>query len=140
MALVFYLDTSIWRDYLDDRSDGVLPLGEFAFQFLKKCREQKDRILYSELVIHELSRHLSQDKIKPVFDDWADVLQRVTISKKQFDESERMAKSQNIHSADALHAVLARDNHAVMITRDSHFQNIKDLVTAVKPEEFIFDD
>jgi len=38
---------------------------------------------------------------------------------------------------DALHAVLARDNKAIMVTRDKHFDELLDITKYKKPEEII---
>jgi len=39
--------------------------------------------------------------------------------------------------ADALHAVLARDNSAVMVTWGRHFLELMDIVEVRKPEELL---
>ena len=62
----FYVDTNIWLDYFQNRSDGLRPLGEFAFLFFKKCIENKHTLIYSDLIENEL-----YSKIKPkVFQDF----------------------------------------------------------------------
>ncbi len=38
---------------------------------------------------------------------------------------------------DALHAVLSRDNGAVLITRDAHFELLSFMVEVKKPENLI---
>lgn len=47
----FYLDTSIWRDYFEDKKNGIKPLGEFAFQFLRQCIEKGVEIIVSDIVV-----------------------------------------------------------------------------------------
>src|SRR3989344_1076940 len=63
----FYLDTSIWIDYVEDRGDGIRPLGEFAFRFLKYCEERDLEILVSDIVILELQKILSKERINEGF-------------------------------------------------------------------------
>ena len=55
----YYFDTSIWRDYYENRSDGLRPLGDFAFELLKKIKALRDTVLYSELTIKESGREIS---------------------------------------------------------------------------------
>lgn len=35
------------------------------------------------------------------------------------------------------HVILARDNNAIMVTRDEHFYKLTDIVSVKKPEELI---
>ena len=37
---------------------------------------------------------------------------------------------------DVLHALIARDNEAILITQDKHFRKLKDIVLVKKPEDF----
>lgn len=87
----YYLDTSIWRDYFENRTDRFRPLGEWAFLFIKKAVQNSDLILYSGCLAF----------------------------------------------GDTLHTILARDNKAIMVTRDKHFYKLKDVVCIKKPEELI---
>lgn len=47
----YYLDTSIWRDFYENRTDRFRPLGEWAFELFRKIIREKSIVLYSELVI-----------------------------------------------------------------------------------------
>ena len=38
---------------------------------------------------------------------------------------------------DALHAIIARDNNLQLIATDPHFEKLKDITTAKKPQDFI---
>lgn len=136
----FYLDTAIWRDYFEDRKDGIRPLGEFAFRFLKDCEKKGCIVLYSETVVHELKRDYSDERIQQVFSPFRHFLEVVPISKEQYLESKKLAKLKNeSHESDILHSILARDNNAVLITRDFHFETLRDIVEIKVPEEVTFD-
>src|SRR3989344_2372062 len=129
MGEKFYLDTAIWRDYFEDRKDGIRPLGEFAFQFLKNCEKKGCKVLYSELVVYELKRDYSDEKIKMVFSSFQNLLVKVNISHEQHLEAKELTKQKkDSHQSDILHAVLARDNKAVLVARDVHFECLRDLV------------
>src|SRR3989338_7097720 len=91
MAERVYLDTSIWRDYFEDRKDNLRPLGEFPFQFLKECKNRKIYVIYSGLVISELRREFSESKIQEMFSFFEDILIRVDESSEQLSESRSLA-------------------------------------------------
>ncbi len=136
----FYLDTAIWRDYFEDRKDALRPLGEFAFQFLKNCEKKNCSVFYSEVVVYELKRDYSDEMIKQVFSSFEHFLGIVPISNEQYLESKKLAKVKTeSHAADILHAIIARDNKAVLITRDFHFETLRDIVEIKAPEEVTFD-
>lgn len=135
----FYLDTSIWRDYFEDRKDNLKPLGEFAFQFLKKCEKNDWVVLFSELVIQELKPYYSSERIVEVFSSFKQFLLEVSISNDQILEARKiLAFTKETHLKDIIHAILARDNKAIMITRDRHFDALSDFVKVAKPEDIYF--
>ena len=51
------------------------------------------------------------------------------------EEAKKIATERNIPVGDALHAIIARDNNLVLVTRDKHFENIEDISKHFKPEE-----
>ncbi|MFT7615376.1 MAG: putative nucleic acid-binding protein [Candidatus Woesearchaeota archaeon] len=53
-------------------------------------------------------------------------------------QSAKIAGVENkISLGDALHAILARDNNCILVTRDKHFQKITPICIPYKPEEII---
>lgn len=135
----FYLDTAIWRDYFEDRRDGIRPLGEFAFQFLKSCERNGCEVLYSGLVVQELKSDYSKERVAEVFSSFRHFLVEVPISNGQISEARKISSSvKGTHLKDALHAILARDNKAVMVARDWHFGPLEYLVKIAKPEDIHF--
>jgi len=135
----FYLDTAIWRDYFEDRRDCLQPLGEFAFQFLKNCEKEGCEVLYSELVTRELLAYYSEERVKQVFSSFSGILRLVEITKEQADEVKIIRnKTPGAHNADILHAIIACDNEAILITRDRHFEALTGIVRVLKPEEVTF--
>ena len=67
----------------------------------------------------------------------ADLLFKVNIGNTQWKEAHRLARAFSVPSGDALHAILARDNVSILITRDAHFQRLSDICTIKKPEELV---
>ena len=137
MARRFYADTAIWRDLHENRKDKSKNLGEFAFKLFKKIRINKEKILYSDFVVEELSHAYDKQTINKLFKDVSELLEKVEINEKQLKEADDLSKKLNIPLGDAVHGVLARDNNAIMVTRDRHFRKLKDKITVKKPEDLI---
>lgn len=135
----FYLDTSIWRDYYEDRSDGYKPLGKFALQLLFKIIKDLNPINYSDFVVEELRIKYSNEEIIAILSIFyhLNLLVKVPISKEQAKEASVICKKRNIPFGDALHAILARDNKSIMVTRDKHFQKLKDIAEIKNPEDLL---
>lgn len=63
------------------------------------------------------------------------LLEDVSITDKQVNEARKIAREREVPKGDTLHAVLARDNNGVVITRDQHFDLLQDIVKSLMPEE-----
>ena len=133
----FYVDTSVWLDFLEDRADGIRPLGELAFQFFKKCVESECTIIYSELVVSEL-KEFKQSFEEAISNIGLRAVEAV-ISGKQKNEAKSVARHAGVSPNDALHSILARDNNAIVITRDRHFEELRTIAESRFPEQVIFD-
>lgn len=138
MVVRLYVDTSIWRDYFEDRSDGIRPLGEFAFQFLKKCKEEKVQIIVSDVVLKELSLLFTETEFKIRISEFLEIIVMVERSKEQTAEALQLLEKPNrkFPLFDIVHAIIARDYNAVLISRDRHFAEIGICETGF-PENFI---
>ena len=135
----YYLDTSIWRDYYENRSDSSKQLGRLALQFLLKIIKEDNLILYSDLVVQELMIKYSKEEISNILSIIynLNLLVKISISKEQAKEAADLCRKRNVPFADVLHAILARDNRAVMVTRDRHFQRLIDIADIKKPEDLL---
>ncbi|MBU2101012.1 hypothetical protein KKG83_00365 [Candidatus Micrarchaeota archaeon] len=123
----FYLDTCIWRDYFEDRKDNLKPLGEFAFQFLKKCIKENAVIFVSDLVIEELKKDYSLEQIELMFSDFKHLIVRTVYSREQAKEAFQFQRNtkKKFPLSDVLHSIMSRDEKAILVTRDKHFEEIK---------------
>ena len=132
----FYLDTSVWRDYFEDRTDGTRPLGEFAFGFLLKCEKEKHTILVTKEVTKELLAYYSEEKVKEVFLRFNKMIVEIEYNKKQVSEARNfwLKTNKEFPFSDILHSIIARDNDSLLISRDKHFDEI-DIVECLMPEE-----
>ncbi len=141
MAKRFYLDTAIWRDYFEDRSDGTRPLGEFAFQFLRKCGENNAIVFVSDVVVLELKIRFSEQQSKEIFSSFESMITWLDASAKQTSKAreEWRKRDKALPFKDVLHAIIARDNHAILIARDKHFfDQLFSIVEVQKPEDVDF--
>lgn len=142
MLKKFYLDSCIWRDYFEDRKDGIKPLGEFAFQFLRKCRKEKSKVIVSDAVVFELQARLSKERVKEIFSSFSSIILKVAVNDKQVSEARKEWKKRNkqVPFKDVLHAIIAKDNKAILVTRDRHFfDGLSSIVQVEKPEDITLD-
>ena len=137
MSSKYYVDTAIWRDLHENRKDKSKNLGELAFELFKKIRANKEKIIYSGFVVEELSHAYDKQTIDKLFKGVSELLEKVEINEKQVKESISLSKELKIPFGDSLHGVLARDNDAIMVTRDRHFRKLKDKIIIKRPEELI---
>jgi len=134
----YYLDSCIWIDYFENRSDRFRPLDEWAFSLIKNIIENNDVIIYSNLVKEELAELYSEEQIRNIFSIVPKLLLiKVAIKESHIKEAITLSKRLKIPAKDATHAILARDNNAIMVTRDKHFYELKNEVFIVKPEDLI---
>lgn len=129
----FYFDTSIWIDFHEKRGEN----GEVAKKLFRKIIEKDNIISYSELIVAELKRlGYTKDEINVILAiAKPDNLRRVHIYQEQIDEARRLAKQRNVPKADALHAILCRDNDAQLISRDKDYEKLKHITKAKLPED-----
>lgn len=138
MPKTYYLDSCIWRDYYENRfGQKGKPIGEFALRFLTKVIENKNILLFSELTIKELKIYLSDNEINNMLSILfcSNILRKIDISNEDYKKAKEIAISRGIPHSDAVHAVAAMRNNAVLVTRDRHFDKLKDIVEVKKPEE-----
>ncbi|MFH1332545.1 MAG: PIN domain-containing protein [archaeon] len=134
----YYLDSCIWRDYFEDRKDRFRPLGEWDFMLIKKIVDNNDLVLYSDSVQDELSLFYSGEQIKNLLSIVPNsLLVHLKASTDQIDESVKLSKRVGIQKMDVLHAILARDNKAILVTRDKHFYELSEYLIIKKPEDLI---
>ena len=133
-----YLDTSIWVDLYENRIGfNQEPLGDFAWKLLSIIKTKKETLVISDLLIRELEMNYSIEEINGMMKLFEDILERITITKKQRDEAKQIAEERNLPPGDVLHAILARDHNCILVTRDKHFKQLEDISPHFKPEELI---
>lgn len=133
----YYLDTSIYIDYYENRVDRFRPLGDWAHRLLALIEAKNAVLLISDLLISELESHLSKEQVKELLETYDGVIKKVKFIDKQLKEAREIANKRKIPLGDALHAIIARDNKALLVTRDHHFEELADITLSKKPEDLI---
>jgi len=120
----YYIDTCVWIDFVEERTD---------IDIFAKCVLNEDIVMVSEMLFVELQKNSSGSKVHMIIDLLRSkaLLTNVNVNREQIRESERIAAKRNVPRADALHAILTRDNDAVFVTRDKHFLMLRDLCTVL---------
>ena len=105
---------------------------------LRAIIEDNDIILYSEIVEDELRKAYSQKEITDIFSLVPpEIFIKVEISENQRKEAFYLSRKLKMFFKDVLHAVLARDNNALLVSRDKHFYELQEYVEIKRPEDLI---
>ena len=131
----FYLDTSVWLDfYLKRRKNG-----EIAKKLISKIIEKNKIIIYSDNILMEFKRlRMHESEINEILRILKPKnIQRVHITKEQIIEMNKLARQREVPKNDALHSILARDHEYQLVSRDKHFEKLKDITIPKRPEELI---
>jgi predicted nucleic acid-binding protein len=138
MPCSYYIDACIWIDYFEMRNDKFRPLGEWAFKLIKKAVEDDMKIVLSDHLFLELRNRYSAETIRKIFEILPEqTILNITTNDRQANEAFKLKVKLNIPFGDALHAILARDNDAILVSRDKHYQELSEEVVIKKPEDLI---
>lgn len=134
----YYIDTCIWRDYFENRSDNFRPLGEWAFKLIHKIISNEDLIIISDHLIKELEIRYSKEEIRNILSIIpSQLFVYKNISTRHIAYSKQIKKKYKIPWADALHAAIAKESQALLITRDKHLEELYPDFEIKKPEDLI---
>jgi len=125
----YYFDTSIWLDFFEDRNEPDFPKGELVQQLIRKIVLDNGNIVYSDIHLLELENiGYSPYEIEELFKPLKPILILVESTEKQQRRAGEIASQRKIPKGDVLHALLARDMNASMITHDKHFKEVEDII------------
>jgi predicted nucleic acid-binding protein len=134
----YYFDTSIWLDFFENRNEPNFPKGKWARKLIDKIIKEDSKIIISDNIIYELKvLGNSQYEINDMFKPFKQIFIFTESTKKQLGKSKDLSFKRKIPKRDALHALIARDNKAILITLDEHFRKISDIIKPKKPKDFI---
>jgi predicted nucleic acid-binding protein len=134
------VDSNIFLDYYLDRKDSLLPLGEFAFQFIKKAVSCEYFVIVCDLILEELEKILKikrEQVMRLIFSDLEkkQKLFIVEYSDELALNAKRIALKRSLPLNDCIFALIAKENNAFVVSRDRHFHELADLIMCKKPEE-----
>ncbi len=134
----YYLDTSIWLDFFEKRNEPNLPKGTWAIKLIEKILKENSKILYSDLTMIELgSTGYSIYELEDMLLPFKAQLIFVEASKIEIGKGRDLSQKREIPKGDTIHALIARNNHAILVTLDEHFQKLADITKPHKPQELI---
>ena len=134
----YYADTSIWIDLYEDRKGfNNEKLGDYALDLFYFIIEKNHKLIISDMLIKELGINYTTAQINGMMMIYGNLIEKVKITTKQRDEAKKLSLERNLPYGDALHAIIARDNNLILVTRDNHFKKLTDISKYYKPEELI---
>jgi predicted nucleic acid-binding protein len=109
----YYVDTCVWIDFVEGE--------KYSEDFFYKIIHNEDSIIISNLVFKEFVKHKKYSNIQSAITllKSKQLIEFVTYTYSQNEEASKICKDMPL--ADALHAIIARDFNATLITRDKHF-------------------
>lgn len=138
----YYLDTCIWRDHYENRHGPQgRQLGNYATRLFTKIMKDKAAIIFSTHIVHEMKKAFAPEEIEEMFQILflLNILKKIEITKKDWEEAKKMSQERNVSKSDSLHAILARNNNAILITQNlKDFKKFSDIITIKRPEDIIF--
>lgn len=135
---IYYLDTSIWLDFFENRDEPNLPKGTWAKKLIEKIIKNESKILFSDNNLLELVNSGYQEfEIEELLSTLKPTIIFVEATEKEIGKSKDLAQKRDVPKRDALHALIARDNNAILITLDNHFRKLADIAKPHSSQEFI---
>jgi predicted nucleic acid-binding protein len=109
-----------------------------AFGAFLRILKKDDVIIYSDLFVSELKSDYGEEEVE----NWLGFLfacgrlVRISPTKEETCEATALSRDRDIPFGDCIFAVMARDNKAIVVTRDKHFfENLSDVIKAIRSEE-----
>lgn len=135
---LYYFDTSIWIDFFENRDEPHFPKGAMARKLIEKIMNSNSKILYSNVNLFEFYAFgYSRDYIYALLKPFNSILIFVMVTEKEIGIAKDLSYKRGIPKRDAQHALIARDNHAILIATDRHFQKIRDITKPILPMDII---
>ena len=134
----YYFDTSIWLDFLEKRDEPNMPKSEWALKLVDNITNNNDTIILSDNNILELENiGYLRYEIEDLLSSLKYFIKYVESNSKQIGKAKDLSQKRNVPKRDALHALIARDNQAILVTLDSHFNELRDICRPYRTNELI---
>ncbi len=122
----YYLDTNIWLDIHEQRGSN----SDNALTFLRDALTSDAIFVWSTLHTAELKRlDYTLDEQHTLITIIPSSRRRlISVTRHNINTARRLARQRDVPVHDALHAVLAKEHAAIIVTRDRHFLRFSDIV------------
>ncbi|MFH1316309.1 MAG: PIN domain-containing protein [Candidatus Woesearchaeota archaeon] len=138
MRKKYYLDTSIWIDFFENRNEPNNPKEDNAERLINHIIKKDHKLIISDMIIEEL--HIIGypfSEIKELFDPFKKIIIYIESNSKQIGKSKDLSLKRDIPKGDTIHALIARDNQSILITLDKHFTDISDIIKPKRPQDIL---
>lgn len=137
MGTRIYIDTNVFLDYFHGRSDNIRPLSYFAYNVFRRALDCEFYIVISDFSLKEFRNTGLKDTdvdslLEPFFSSGK--MSVVGCTKEDKDIAYRISKERGLPLGDCLHSVIALRQKCLVVTRDKHFDNLRDYVVVKLPE------
>lgn len=138
LMIRYYFDTSIWLDWFEDRNEPGFPKTDLAYKLLSRIVMNNEIIIISGMVLFELGAvGYSSEEIDRLFKPLKQILVFVEASDQEIRKAKDLAAKRQVPRGDALHALIARDQKAILVTFDKDFQELLDIIKPKTPRELV---
>jgi len=87
--------------------------------------------------MQELQDSFLTGSIQLFLTEFRDSIVRVPYTFVQAEQARLIAEEKHVPYKDALHAVLAKEHKAILVTRDKHFIKLSDVVESFDPKDLV---
>src|SRR3989344_2867020 len=102
MSKIFYLDTSIWLDFFENRNELNIPKGTWAQDLIDKIIREDYSIIYSDINLIELRCvGYSEDELNTLFKPLKPIVLFIESTNKQIGKAKDLALKRNVPKGDA---------------------------------------
>jgi len=133
MTKLIYIDTNVYIDYFHGRSNGLRPLGDFAFEIIRRTLKCEFEIIISSWVIEELEKHSDEKRIGELQNTLA---KKDKVTNITYNSEDKIKAKAYKNWTDALHAIIALKAGAeYLVTRNTKdFHDFSDKIEVIHPE------
>ncbi len=104
-------------------------------ELVAKIILRNDTALLSDVLIKEFTAlGYSMIQIHAIMDTLGLTVKRAHHTRMELEEMRRVGQRVDVPMKDILHAIVARDNDAILVSRDRHFRQIAHITKAFIPE------
>jgi len=134
----YYLDTGIWLDFLEDRDEPNFPKSVWAKELMNKIIKEGDKIVYSDNNLLEMiNAGYSEFEVKELLQQLKSIIIFVEATKREIGKAKDLGQKRDVPKRDALHALIARNYNAILITHDNHFKKLTDITKPFRLRDFL---